>query len=185
VSEVLVSYTIEEAKGVDAALTAFKVWSNYLLVTTVGLLAWVGELTQLNLWRATSIGLLCFSAVFGIFTLALVPLVREEIAQAPVIDARSELKSRPQSIYDVNPEFRLFYGDLCMIRGTRLKHACWPQHAAFIAGVVFYSVASIATPNSPESAVVKASADAPVASSATRPEPAAMPVSATPTAEKR
>jgi hypothetical protein len=63
-------------------------------------------------------------------------------------------------------------------------HACWPQHAAFI-GVVFYSVASIATPNSPEPAAVKASADAPAASSATGLEPIAMPVPATPTAEKR
>jgi hypothetical protein len=80
-----VSYTVEEAKGADAALTAFKDWSNYLLVTTVGLLAWVGEHTQLNLWRSVSIGLLCLSAVCGIFTLALVPLVREKIAEAPVI----------------------------------------------------------------------------------------------------
>jgi hypothetical protein len=177
-----VSYTMEEAKGADAALTAFKDWSNYLLVTTVGLLAWVGEHTQVNRWRAASVGLLCFSAVFGIFTLALVPLVREKIAQAPVIDAKSEVKSRPQSIYEVKPEFRLFFG--VVIRRMRIKHACWPQHAAFIAGVVFYSIASIATPNLPERPAAKALVEAPVPSGTTKLGSPAVPAPATPTTGK-
>jgi hypothetical protein len=137
-----VSYTKEEAKGADAALAALKDWSNYLLITTAGLLAWVGEHTQQSHCRTASIGLLCFSVVFGIFTLALVPLVRENIARAPVKGA----DSNPESIYDVKPEFRLFFGDSCMIKKLRIKHVCWPQHAAFILGVVFYSIASITTP---------------------------------------
>jgi hypothetical protein len=72
-----------------------------------------------------------------------------------------------------------------MIREMRIKYVCWPQHTAFIVGVLFYSIASITSPNLPEATAAKAPAAAPFASGTTKLEPPAVPAPATPTTEKR
>jgi hypothetical protein len=107
------------------ALGSFKDWSNYLLVTTVAALGWATSKgnridSDLVVW--------CFaiSAVFGILTLAVIPVVAEEI--------REDTKS----IYDVEATFRLFWmwGDELR---TSLKWVCWPQHVSFIIGILAYA----------------------------------------------
>jgi len=64
------------------ALEFFKDWTNYLLVTTVAAIGWVaaekGTIANhpnLKFWCLLALGL---SAVFGILTQALVPLVQEQ-----------------------------------------------------------------------------------------------------------
>ena len=105
------------------ALAHFKDWSNYLLITTVAALGWVAEyntghrlLNDLAVW--------CFGAsiVFGIFTLALVPLVSQKITD------------QTNSIYEVGAEFRVFTKECC----AYLTQACRPQHLLFVMGVVLY-----------------------------------------------
>jgi len=107
------------------ALDCFKDWSNYLLVTTVAALGWVAaKESPVN----SRVVVWCFaiSAVFGIFTLALVPLVAEGI------------KDGAESIYDVQATFSLFW-----FGGRegkfKLKYVCWPQHIFFIFGIIVYA----------------------------------------------
>lgn len=106
------------------ALAAFEKWSNYLLVTTVAAAGWVvssnvvftsGNLKSAALW--------CFgiSIVFGIFTLALVPLVAQDTSSEP-------------SIYRVEVEYHLFGKSF----PAHLTQACRPQHVTFIGGVLLY-----------------------------------------------
>ena len=113
------------------ALESFADWSNYLLVTTVAALGWVAEfpiasapipvvgipLRPIYVW--------CFgiSIIFGIFTLALIPLVRQQMTH------------RHESIYRVPATFSLFGRHPAMY----LTQCCRPQHISFIAGVVLYS----------------------------------------------
>ena len=111
--------------GVLEALSAFKDWSNYLLVTTVAAAGWVGSdkvtfehgaLRNPTLW--------CFgvSIVFGIFTLAIVPLLEQQ------------LEDRDESIYNRRVKFSLFAAPLTVY----LTMACRPQHIAFIAGIILF-----------------------------------------------
>jgi hypothetical protein len=63
-------------KAAAEALTAFKDWSNYLLVTTVAAVGWIATDQTISthfIARWLAGWLLCTSIVFGIFTLALVP----------------------------------------------------------------------------------------------------------------
>jgi len=70
---------VEKAE-ILSALSSFKDWSNYLLVTTVAALGWVATSHEPGgILRALIIGFLGSSIVFGIFTLALIPLVTEGI----------------------------------------------------------------------------------------------------------
>ncbi|HEV7607092.1 MAG TPA: hypothetical protein VGO61_07135 [Steroidobacteraceae bacterium] len=117
-----------ESSGAQKALEHFKDWSNYLLVTTVAAMGWVAEsktdhanllLKELAVW---SFGL---AIIYGILTLALVPLVAEE------------LTARTKSIYDVKASCTLFG----VTHGYYLTQACRPQHILFVAGVVFYGLA--------------------------------------------
>jgi hypothetical protein len=63
------------------ALEAFSKWSNYLLVTTVAAVGWIssGHIKFRNAFLQSLI-LWCLgvSVIFGIFTLALVPLISEQ-----------------------------------------------------------------------------------------------------------
>jgi predicted kinase len=107
-------------------LEYFKDWSNYLLVTTVAALGWVAtnNVTFANPWlRVLCIAYLALSVVFGIFTLALIPLVAEQ-------------RSAEKSFYDVEATFTLFGRQ----RTRKLKWACFPQHVFFILGIVEYAV---------------------------------------------
>jgi len=107
------------------ALEFFKDWSNYLLVTTVAALGWVASSTttftshSLKPW---CIWLFALSVVFGMFTLALIPLVQEQ---------RSKTHT---SNYDVDTEF--WGGHL------RLRQVCFIQHVLFIAGILTYAYAT-------------------------------------------
>ena len=106
------------------ALNFFKDWSNYLLVTTVAALGWVGKGAEfsshsLKLW---CIWLFALSVVFGIFTLALIPLVQEQ-------------RTTQGSNYDVDAQFRVLF----WTRRLRLKRVCLPQHVLFLAGIIVYA----------------------------------------------
>lgn len=119
-----------ETPGVnDKPLEHFKDWSNYLLVTTVAALGWVAtkEVEFLSPWlRAGCIVALAVSIMFGIFTLALIPLVGEQRTNEP-------------SFYDVRANYRLFRRK----RSNRLKDFCFWQHAFFLVGIVLYAIGTI------------------------------------------
>jgi hypothetical protein len=58
----------------------FKDWTNYLLVTTVAALGWIASKPVLVVpprLLAWTIACFCFSIIFAIFTLALIPIVAE------------------------------------------------------------------------------------------------------------
>ena len=65
-----------------AALNSFKDWSTYVLVTTVAALGWTST-EKVNISSEfICIGIIwCFalSIMFGIFTLALIPIVAESV----------------------------------------------------------------------------------------------------------
>lgn len=107
------------------ALEAFSKWSNYLLVTTVAAVGWISSghikfrndfLQSLSLWC------LGVSVVFGIFTLALVPLISEQA------------QKNDTSIYSVKAKFSIFR----IPCHAYLTQACRPQHVLFIAGIIVY-----------------------------------------------
>jgi hypothetical protein len=96
--------------------------SSYVLLATIALLAWVAsgvEFSNEGL-RLTSMACLTLSVVFGVGTLALIPLVQE--ARRP-----------GQSNFDVEARFRLF-GQ----RSSRLKAMLLPQYVLLLAGVILY-----------------------------------------------
>ena len=97
------------------ALEHFKDWTNYLLVTTVAALGWVGTKDAPDFlcpWlRLACVWSLALSCIFGIFTLALIPLIAEQQGATP-------------SFYDVKPEFQILgcnlscVSKLCASRST-------------------------------------------------------------------
>jgi hypothetical protein len=91
------------------ALGAFKDWSNYLLVTTVVALGWVaGADTDKPLTLATKfeVFFLAASVIFGTFTLAVIPIIAEQITDGinlwcrspfqPFLDVGSREKNTPK-----------------------------------------------------------------------------------------
>ena len=107
------------------ALEAFSKWSNYLLVTTVAAVGWIssGHIKFRNDFFQ-SLSLWCFgvSVIFGIFTLALVPLISEQA------------QKHDTSIYSVKARFSIFR----IPCHAYLTQACRPQHLLFIAGILVY-----------------------------------------------
>jgi hypothetical protein len=123
------------------ALKSFKDWSNYLLVTTVAAIGWIARTeTAPSLIPALAIWSLGISAVFGIFSLALVPLISEQMEQA--VD-RTSIFAVPVRFYAGGSTLRTMY----------LTQACRPQHLSFILGILLYCVAAtgyrMPTPGSP------------------------------------
>ena len=119
------------------ALGAFKDWSNYLLVTTVVALGWVaGADTDKPLTLATKfeVFFLAASVIFGIFTLAVIPIIAEQITDGT------------ESIYGVEAPFNLFWmwGPEKRIR---LKAVCWPQHVCFIIAIAFHAAVALGLPH--------------------------------------
>ncbi len=113
-----------------AALGYFKDWSNYVLVTTVAAVGWVvaKESIPITAWARTScIWAFALSAVFGVFTLALIPLIGEAI------------REETASFYTVPGKFRRFWmwGRTVSLS---LKWVCWPQHVLFMAGILLYAL---------------------------------------------
>lgn len=107
------------------ALEWFKDWSNYLLVTTVAAAGWVASNDNIfsSSWlKAACIWSFGISIIFGILTLALIPLIAQRINESH------------KSIYGVRADFSLFRRP-CK---AYLTQACRPQHISFMAGIVFY-----------------------------------------------
>jgi hypothetical protein len=96
--------------------------SSYVLLATIALLAWVASGVEFSndALRVASMACLTLSAMFGVATLALIPLVQE--ARRP-----------GQSNFEVEARFMLF-GQ----RGARLKTALLPQYLFLLAGLVLY-----------------------------------------------
>ena len=110
----------------------FKDWTNYLLVTTVAALGWIATKPVLVIpprLLAWTIACFCFSIIFAIFTLALIPIVAENC------------QKETTSIYDVAAPFKpiWLWGETVE---AKLKWACWPQHVFFLAGIILFSVGS-------------------------------------------
>jgi hypothetical protein len=108
-----------------AALTAFKDWSNYLLVTTVAAGGWVSTQEQRDpAWtQPASLGLLTVSIIFGIFVLALVPLVAEQ-------------RNAGHSIYRTQVRVGILGAPVPLY----MTQVCRPQHLTFILGIIVYAV---------------------------------------------
>ena len=107
------------------ALEAFSKWSNYLLVTTVAAVGWIssGHIKFHNEFsQSLSLWCLGVSVIFGIFTLALVPLISEQA------------QKNDTSIYSVRVRFSVFR----IPCHAYLTQACRPQHVLFIAGIIAY-----------------------------------------------
>jgi hypothetical protein len=101
--------------------------STYVLIATIVLAAWVSSGVEFSSGglRITSMACLALSAVFGIATLALIPLVQET--------------RRPgQSNFDVEARFILF-GQ----RSSRLKSVLLPQYMLLLAGLILYVIGMI------------------------------------------
>jgi hypothetical protein len=101
--------------------------STYLLIATMALLAWVASAVEFSTqgFRFASMGCLALSAVFGIATLAVVPLVQE-------------VRRPGQSNFAVDAAFLLFGR-----RSVRLKAVLLPQHLLLVAGVLLYVLGMI------------------------------------------
>lgn len=110
------------------ALRHFKDWSSYLLVTTVAALGWAAtsRFAAAPGLRVVCIWSLALSVVFGVLTLASIPLVAEQ--------AKGE-----ESIYTVSARFsvRPFSRRPASLR---LKQTCVPQYVLFLIGIVTYAI---------------------------------------------
>ena len=102
--------------------------SSYVLLATIALLAWVASGVEFSndALRVASMACLTLSVIFGVATLALIPLVQE--ARRP-----------GQSNFEVQAHFMLL-GQ----RGARLKSALLPQYLFLLAGVVLYVCGMVA-----------------------------------------
>ena len=98
--------------------------SSYVLLATIALLAWVASGVEFSNdgLRVASMTCLALSVIFGVATLALIPLVQE--ARRP-----------GQSNFEVEGRFMLFGR-----RGARLKSALLPQYLLLLAGLIVYVI---------------------------------------------
>src|SRR6202051_3647294 len=96
--------------------------SSYVLLATIALLGWVASGVEFSNdgLRVASMACLTLSVVFGVATLALIPLVQE--ARRP-----------GQSNFGVDGRFMLFGA-----RGARSNSGLLPQYLFLLAGVVLY-----------------------------------------------
>ena len=101
--------------------------SSYVLLATIALLGWVASGVEFSNdgLRVASMACLTLSVVFGVATLALIPLVQE--ARRP-----------GQPNFEVEARFMLF-GQ----RGARLKSALLPQYLFLLAGLVLYVIGMV------------------------------------------
>jgi hypothetical protein len=126
--ELIVHPTLDQ---LVSSLGFFKDWTNYLLVTTVAALGWIATKDVVLKGSALrwTIALLCLSIVFAILTLALIPIVGQELRAGG-------------SIYDSEASFKLLWLWGPEI-SARLKWFCWPQHIFFLTAIITFSVGSI------------------------------------------
>lgn len=111
-------------------LAAFERWSNYLLITTVAAVGWTvtnpGSFDKEYL-QALTVWSLGLSAICGIFTLALIPLLAEQI------------REEHRSIFRVPIEVTVLKFGLRVY----VAQACRPQHITFISGVTLYCIGTV------------------------------------------
>jgi hypothetical protein len=133
---------VPSADRLTKALEFFKDWTNYLLVTTVAAIGWVsaqgvsaqGVIANHPKLKFICLAALGLSAIFGILTQALVPLVQEQ--------RREETSNYqvPVTFWfwpTVRPLVPLKWGD-----GIRLTWMCFPQHTFLIIGIALYVYAA-------------------------------------------
>jgi hypothetical protein len=96
--------------------------STWVLIATIALLAWVASGVEFSndVLRVPTMVCLTLSAMFGVATLALIPLIAE--ARRP-----------GQSNFDAEGRFMLFGR-----RGARLKTMLLPQYLLLLVGLVLY-----------------------------------------------
>jgi hypothetical protein len=101
--------------------------STYVLLATIALTAWVASGVEFSSegLRHSAMACLTLSAVFGVATLALVPLIQE--ARRP-----------GQSNFDVEGRF-LLAGQ----RSLRLKVVLLPQYLLLLAGLILYVIGMV------------------------------------------
>ena len=101
--------------------------STYVLIATIALTAWVASGVEFSSegLRVTSMACLTLSVIFGVATLALIPLVQE--ARQP-----------GQSNFDVDAYFRLFGR-----RSAHLKGVLFPQYFLLLAGLILYVIGMV------------------------------------------
>jgi hypothetical protein len=101
--------------------------STYVLIATLALTAWVASGVEFSSegLRVTSMTCLALSVVFGVATLALIPLVQEE-------------RQPGQSNFDVEAHFKLFGW-----RSAHLKATLFPQYFLLLAGLILYVIGMV------------------------------------------
>jgi hypothetical protein len=123
IPQTTVPQTIDNTK----ALEFFKDWTNYLLVTTVAALGWVATSQALHFSSpcARALCILSFAAsiMFGIFTLALIPIIQEE---------------RPSGWSNYEVVVSSLFGHF----RCRLVSVCYPQHTLFLLGIGIFAVST-------------------------------------------
>ncbi|GLS31270.1 hypothetical protein SAMN04488498_11887 [Mesorhizobium albiziae] len=146
------------------ALKLFKDWNDKLLITAVAALGWVvgNSLPGIYSLKFASAACLALSIAFGILTLALIPLIREQWDEKH-LDYQLKEEGRAKSIYNVRP---FFWSAKYLGIKPRLTNVCMPSHALFYLGIVLY-VASVA---SGEKATLDAAIGGKTAMFWTRPE---------------
>ena len=153
-----------------AAITSFKDWSNILLVTTTGALAWVSTTKGILNRCCFRLCLVLFavSIVFGIATLSLITIITEHYATlkslpgpraaasgkstfppttlvAENLTNQDDTKENKLSFYEVLPPFTLFsksYVPFFDNDSIYIKGVCLPQHLFFLAGIIVYAFAA-------------------------------------------
>lgn len=114
------------------ALEFFKDWSNYLLVTTVAAVGWIAGKDSIAFSsagpRAVCILALSLSIIFGVLTLALIPLVQEQ-------------RRVNASNYDVRVTYRMWSNT--DDRRCTLKSLCFPQHVLFVLGIIAFALGTM------------------------------------------
>jgi len=113
--------------GLTKALEFVNSASTYVLLATIALTAWVASGVEFSSegLRVSAMACLTLSALFGVATLALVPLVQET--------------RRPgQSNFDVEARFLLFGR-----RSLRLKAVLLPQYLLLLAGLILYVIGMV------------------------------------------
>ena len=104
--------------------------STYVLLATIALTAWVASGVEFSSegLRLSAMACLTLSAVFGVATLALVPLV-------PLVQ---EARRPGQSNFDVEAHFLLFGR-----RNSRLKAVLLPQYLLLLGGLILYVIGMV------------------------------------------
>jgi hypothetical protein len=112
-----------QTKALEFVSTA----NSYILLASIALLAWVASGVEFSTeaLRLGAMACLTISVVFGVATLALIPLVQE--ARRP-----------GQSNFDVEVQFSLLGR-----RRSRLKTVLLPQHLLLLAGVILYALGMV------------------------------------------